>query len=178
MPVDMKRMIAATFTQMAKEKHIDKITVKDLVEQCGISRQTFYYHFQDMLDVMEWTIRQALQCAVQDSLQAETPQKAIERFIRPAITHGPQLVQLLSSQRRDQVVGIFVDAMRSSIGQMLYSRQPDRAVRTQDLDVALTFYAYGITGVIVENCKKPNIPVEYLAEQIYRLFSAGWKESQ
>ena len=43
MTVDMKKTIATTFAQMARERPIDKITVKDIVEQCGISRQTFYF---------------------------------------------------------------------------------------------------------------------------------------
>ena len=46
MPVDMKVVIATAFGQMARKKPIDKITVKDLVEQCGISRQAFYYNDQ------------------------------------------------------------------------------------------------------------------------------------
>ena len=53
MPVNMKAMIAETFLTLAGQKNVDKITVKDLVEACGISRQTFYYHFQDIIDVVE-----------------------------------------------------------------------------------------------------------------------------
>lgn len=44
MPVQVKPMIAEAFIRLSKQKNIDKITVKDLVEACGISRQTFYYH--------------------------------------------------------------------------------------------------------------------------------------
>lgn len=53
MPVDMKNVIAGTFATMAKQKGIDKITVKALIDACGISRQTFYYHFQDIMEVVE-----------------------------------------------------------------------------------------------------------------------------
>ena len=55
MPVQVKPMIAEAFIRLSKQKNIDKITVKDLVEACGISRQTFYYHFQDILEVIEWS---------------------------------------------------------------------------------------------------------------------------
>ena len=53
MPVNMKNMIADAFLAMTARKSVDKITVKDLVEACDISRQTFYYHFQDILEVIE-----------------------------------------------------------------------------------------------------------------------------
>ena len=58
MPADMKNIIGETFVKMVARKGIDKITVKALIEECHISRQTFYYHFQDIMDVLEWCVRQ------------------------------------------------------------------------------------------------------------------------
>lgn len=58
MPVDMKTIIANTFMDMFRQGNVDKITVKQLIDACHVSRQTFYYHFQDILHVMEWSIRQ------------------------------------------------------------------------------------------------------------------------
>ena len=61
MAVNMKSMIAETFMALSKTKDVDKITVMDLVKACHISRQTFYYHFQDILEVIEWSMQQAFQ---------------------------------------------------------------------------------------------------------------------
>jgi AcrR family transcriptional regulator len=36
------------------QKPLDKITVIDIVTDCGVNRQTFYYHFQDIYDLIEW----------------------------------------------------------------------------------------------------------------------------
>ena len=52
MPSDMKERIAREFAELARTKSIDKITVKDIVEACHITRQTFYYHFQDIYDLI------------------------------------------------------------------------------------------------------------------------------
>lgn len=171
MPISTKLMIASTFEQLAKTKHIDKITVKDLVESCGISRQAFYYHFQDILEVMEWSVRQIIQRALQNSLCAQSPEKAIEEFIRVSVEQKELLSKLLSSQRRDQVEIICVEAMRSSIQQMIYKNKPDVALKQKDLDVALDFYAYGVAGCVFENCKNENIDAEYLAQKLYELIS-------
>lgn len=176
MPVDMKLMIASAFVQLARKKAIDKITVKDLVEQCGISRQAFYYHFRDLLDVMEWSIRQMIQQALENSLHAESPEKALEEFIRVGIEHHDLLVRLLSSQRRLQVEHMVVEAMRSSVRQMIYNKKPDLTVNFQDLEVALNFYAYGITGVVFENCRDANISAEQLAEKLYQVISGRMLE--
>ena len=62
---------------LIRRKDADKITVKDLVEVCGISRQTFYYHFKDIVDVVEWAAQQGVQRLVRESLNAATPQEAL-----------------------------------------------------------------------------------------------------
>lgn len=36
------------------QKPIDKITIHDLTERCGIRRQNFYYHFEDVYDLLNW----------------------------------------------------------------------------------------------------------------------------
>ena len=52
-----RERIAEALLELMKKKNIDKITVKDVVDHCNITRQTFYYHYQDMMDVFEWICR-------------------------------------------------------------------------------------------------------------------------
>lgn len=51
---DTKREIASGFKNLLKEKPIRKITVQDLMEALDMKRQSFYYHFQDVYDVIKW----------------------------------------------------------------------------------------------------------------------------
>jgi len=53
MATSTKKALAAALKKMMEVKPIDKITVKDLVEICGVNRQTFYYHFDDVYDLLE-----------------------------------------------------------------------------------------------------------------------------
>ena len=84
MPIDMKNIISETFIDMVRQKGLDKITVKALIEACNISRQTFYYHFQDIMDVVEWSVAKSAQNMLSRSLEAESPEKALEVFITSA----------------------------------------------------------------------------------------------
>ena len=54
MAIDAKKTIAETLFRLLERKPVDKITVKELVDACGISRQGFYYHFRDIMEVVEW----------------------------------------------------------------------------------------------------------------------------
>lgn len=46
-----KAEIVESFKQLLNKKSIDRITVKEVCEQCGVNRQTFYNHFTDILNV-------------------------------------------------------------------------------------------------------------------------------
>lgn len=50
-----KRTLSETLKKILQEKSLDKVTVVDIVEASAINRQTFYYHFKDIYDLVEWT---------------------------------------------------------------------------------------------------------------------------
>ena len=56
-----KNEIAATLGGLLRDKRLDDITVTELVERCGISRQAFYYHFSDLYGVVDYAIQQFLE---------------------------------------------------------------------------------------------------------------------
>lgn len=173
MPSDTKQAIAAAFAEIAQKKPVDKITVKDLVEHCGISRQTFYYHFQDILDVMEWCIQQLLQKATDNSLRFPSEAEAIEEFIVVATKYGDILLRLLNSQKREQVESFFVTAMSTCIYQSIIARKPDWKCNHADLTVVLRFYACGMTGVILDLCRKKDVDYKRLSVQLVELLSGN-----
>ena len=54
MSATTKRALAESLKKLLSSKTLDKITVSDIVEGCGVNRQTFYYHFHDVYDLIEW----------------------------------------------------------------------------------------------------------------------------
>ncbi len=52
-----KEIIIQTLLELLNEKPLAKITVKDIVERCGVNRNTFYYHFRDIPDVMYFALK-------------------------------------------------------------------------------------------------------------------------
>lgn len=49
-----KELLAESFRELAETKSINKITVKDITENCGYSVATFYRHFKDKYDLIAW----------------------------------------------------------------------------------------------------------------------------
>ena len=49
-----KRALEQSLKNLLLKKPLTKITINDITEDCGINRMTFYYHFKDIYDVLEW----------------------------------------------------------------------------------------------------------------------------
>lgn len=49
-----KSAIAASMKQLMQKIPFDHITIADIIKKCGISRKTFYYHFKDKYDLINW----------------------------------------------------------------------------------------------------------------------------
>ena len=62
MAIDMKKTIAEAASNLLFEKKVKKLTVKDIVEECHITRQAFYYHFEDIPDLISQYIVSDLYC--------------------------------------------------------------------------------------------------------------------
>ena len=47
-----RKMIQNAFIELARKEPVDKITVKEIVDYCQINRNSFYYHFEDLPDLI------------------------------------------------------------------------------------------------------------------------------
>ena len=178
MPSDMKERIAREFAELARTKSIDKITVKDIVEACHITRQTFYYHFQDLIDVIDWSLRQAMEELVEKSIRIDSRAQVIELFLSEAVKARGLLRKLLASQLREQTERLIVESVRSYFREMVERRELLQDVSRSDAQVALDFYTFATVGMMLEYCSRPNLDVKRLAGQITRLMSGDALEKR
>ena len=169
MPLDVKGAVAAAFLELVARKDVDKITVKDLVEACGISRQTFYYHFRDIVDVLEWTARQGVERLLAERLKASSPREALGRFVDFAVESQPVVRRLLASQRREAIERILVESVRSYLEGSAREWGVEPSLDPADWQVTLDFYACGVAGVLLGSCRRRVPDREQLADQLFRL---------
>jgi AcrR family transcriptional regulator len=55
-----KNALAASMKKLMKEEPFEKISVSDICSDCGINRKSFYYHFRDKYDLVNWIFMWAL----------------------------------------------------------------------------------------------------------------------
>jgi probable dihydroxyacetone kinase regulator len=72
MSVLTKKAIVASFIKLLREKPFDKISVSDITAETGVARMTFYYHFKDVYDMVDYVIQEKLSAAVSKNFTYET----------------------------------------------------------------------------------------------------------
>ena len=75
-----KTAIIESFLRLLETRSIEKITVKDIVEDCGVNRKTFYYYFKDIYDLTESVFRYSLEEFARAHTQTATSQQIVLDF--------------------------------------------------------------------------------------------------
>lgn len=61
-----KQMLCDALISLSTKKPFSKITVSELVTLCDVNRKTFYYHFSDVYDLLEWHVNNEIEKAISD----------------------------------------------------------------------------------------------------------------
>ena len=101
MPGFTRQIILQTLTELMNEKPLSKITVKDIVERCGVNRNTFYYHFQDIPDAVEAMVREELDEILTSQQAPESVSECMEILVNAVQKNKKAMVHLYRSIQRD-----------------------------------------------------------------------------
>lgn len=169
MAVDMKDVIAEKLAEISAVKNVDKITVTELVNACGISRQAFYYHFRDIMDVIVWLSEKTIQETLEKSLSAETLEEAVGILVSFFADYRE-----LHRKRLDSAFGHqFQSIISRDIKKFLkgIAKRSDKALSYSDFDTVLDFYAGGVSSMLLSYAGKSEETDQKLTQQLSRLIS-------
>ena len=107
-----KLALEASLKKLLLKKPVDKITINDLTEDCGISRMAFYYHFKDIYDLIEWACLEDGKRALADKKTYSTWSEGLEQIFEAVLENKPFILNVYHSvsQKRKNA------AMRLSAG--------------------------------------------------------------
>jgi len=91
----------ASLKKLIKKKQLNKITISDIAEDCGISRMTFYYHFKDIYDLVEWCIISDARSASEGNILDDTWENELITIFKVANLNKEFYLSLFNSMDRD-----------------------------------------------------------------------------
>lgn len=169
MATNTKYTIIEAYISLISKKGMDKVTVKDVVESCGITRQTFYYHFQDLLDVIEWGFRKRTDESIRRGLEAASIEEALVIFFSAANDYRPLAKKILTSQKKNQISDLVMNGIQNWLFLMFKEKNSHIDYPVHELDFALQFYAYAIAGSLYDVIWNDEADIHYTAKQIVHL---------
>lgn len=78
-----KRALEQSLKNLLLKKPLTKITVSDIAADCGINRMTFYYHFKDIYDLVEWACLEDAKRALDEKRPVTPGSRDCCKFLRP-----------------------------------------------------------------------------------------------
>lgn len=145
-----KRAISASLKKLLLTKSLNKITIQDITDDCGINRQTFYYHFADIYDLVEWTCIEDTEKVLKENKTYDTWQE------------GFLAVFVLAKKDKTFIDNIYRSVSLEMLEQYLYrlvyplikgvvdEKAKNLVVRDDEKRYIADFYKYAFVGVLLE----------------------------
>ena len=172
MPIDMKAAICRSASELLTKKRTKKLTVKDIVEECGITRQTFYYHFQDVYDLLEWMLEQHrtnLEPQVSDRNAWRT---AVANLLDFCLENRAMIQNLFRSISRDSLDRYTYSILLKSLTDYTRNQATQYSLSEKQCKALLQFTAHGLQGLLLTWIDGGmRVPRDELIETVDTIFS-------
>ena len=113
-----KRALEDSLKKLLLSKPLDKITINDLTTDCGISRMTFYYHFQDIPDLICYMMEQGSKELLENCLAQPTLEDKIRYLLSVALNARPLIQRTIPSSYQSELEPLLLEQFYSFFDQL------------------------------------------------------------
>ena len=154
-----EQLIIKTFLELVEEKTLDKITIQDIADQCGINRNTFYYHFADIYSLIETIFKDHLATIEQMFEDGASWSECSEKALKFLVENRRAIRHIAFSMSRNQLDHyLFVVFKKIFTKYLLDNFIVD--ISDEKFDDLILFYTYAIMGCIDHNFIENNNDIE------------------
>ena len=145
-----KRALEQSLKNLLLKKPLTKITINDIADDCGINRMTFYYHFKDIYDLVEWSCLEDAKKALNEKKTYETWQQGFLQIFEAAQDNKPFILNVYRCVHGEQVEKylqplvdqLLLDVINEEVGEM--------KVRDEDKQFIAQIYSYIFIGLMLD----------------------------
>lgn len=145
-----KTAIIDSFWQLLDEKPYNKITVKDIVDRCQVNRNTFYYHFHDIPELLESTIKQEADNIIQTYSKLGSPLDCLTPLAERCLKRKKALLHIYRSTQRELFINQLDRICLYAITQYIETVTADMTFLPEDKKLLTRFYKCTLTGIFLD----------------------------
>ena len=147
-----KRAIAASLKKSMAQKPLSKITVSEIIADCGVNRKTFYYHFEDIYALLKWILEEeAIEVVKRFDLLVE-PEEAISFVIDYVNENKHLLCCAYDSIGREEMKRFFYADLIGVTQAIIDSIEQEMGISTEQnfKTMLISFYTEALVGMLVD----------------------------
>lgn len=145
-----KKIIADAFWQLLEEKPYSKITVQNLAERCEINRNTFYYHFQDIPALAEYSIKGWADQVIRNNYGTGTPISCITPAVQEIVKRRTAFIHIYRSVQREAFMRYLDEISLHVVKFYIESITEKYHLSQEDRDIFIKFYKCTFTGIVLD----------------------------
>ena len=144
------KAIKESFIKLLTEKPLNKISVKDIVEDCGINRNSFYYHYQDIPALLLEIVTDEIEKLVNDYPTIDSLDEALRVAALFTLNNKKAVLHIYNSLNRDVFETYLMKACEHTVVAYLTSAFKDYEVPADDRAIAVRLVKCSLFGIIID----------------------------
>lgn len=145
-----RNAIMESLLKLLEERPLNKITVKDIVDDCGINRNTFYYHFEDMSALIEAIILSEVDRVMNQYQDVSSMEECLEMAMRLVADHKRAIWHIYNSANRDFLEVRLMEICRHAATRFVKKTAGDIQIRPEDCDIIIQSYKCELFGLVID----------------------------
>ena len=145
-----KLALEESLKRLLLKKPLDKITINDLTTDCGISRMTFYYHFKDIYDLVEWVCLEDARRALDGKSSYDTWQQGFVQIFQAVQENKPFVMNVYRCVSREQVERYLTPLTDDLLMGVINELSANMVVRDEDKAFIARVYSYAFVGLMLD----------------------------
>lgn len=145
-----KKAILLSFVNLLSQNSLDKITVKDIVEDCGINRNTFYYYFRDIYDLLDELFRSETEQAIGNGQIFTSWQEGFQQAMHFALENKKAVYHVYNSVGREPLERYLHDVVYKMMLNFVQQEAKGLEVLEEDMTFIASFYQHAFVGMLLD----------------------------
>lgn len=173
MAVDMKEIIAQETKKLLFDNKVKKLTVKDIVDACHITRQAFYYHFADIPELIKWILEHDGNQLFLKYGDCTDTEEQLRRFFTMAANARPAIKRGLESNYGKELEALLIQNMQSLLHRIAQKQGALQSCTPMERDIVIRYHSQAAMGMLRYWTDEDTRNLDQIAHAIFLTLSKG-----
>lgn len=171
-----KKALVQSLVSLCSEKKLNKITIQDIVNKCGVNRNTFYYHFADIYDLLDYMFKSEYEFVIGSIKSYSDLSEGITLIIQEVSKYKNLITNICNSINREQLEKYLYSVNAKLFRGYIKESHDLDSLCEDDILIIESYFKCGVAGLVL-NWVERGMPGDmiHLSNQLIKISEATIK---